>query len=564
MVSARCANDGGSKNGTRCTPMKRRLTASKLDLAFSCAAYADMDYEEDPPGRAAVVGTAFHELASKGEHSQRLSTEEEEALAKRFQGWLKHGLPLVPDASTSEAAYALSPDGTVRLLGFDIGRSYDAHGAGPDDICGSVDIVGDDSVIDLKTGSPRVSASESWQLRFAAIVAGVSRAEFHYVSEAGKVKVDAAEYPAGMQHADFELLVDLALRKRDGETPAVYGSHCDSMYCPARTVCGKYREIMGPLVTVPSKSQKKEGGQSMAKFTLESVTRGRRKAPYYIVLYGPHGAGKSTFAAGAPDPIFIGEPGGTDHLDVARFPAPESTNDLDAALESLENDKHDFKTLVLDTADYLEPIIYDFVCREAKVSSIEKAHGGFGKGYVAAVDKWRTILISLDRLRSKRKMNIIILAHSHLKSVRNPLGDDYERYEMKLNAKAAALLKEAPMAVLFANYVSYTEKDEATKRAKAYGDGSRMVYTEFRPAFDAKNRYGLPFELPLSWEDFDAAAQTGEPLSADKIVAEIESLIPKLDAERQRKVRKYLDADRDDATKLAALADRVRGLIRAA
>lgn len=538
-----------------------RITASKLDLAFACLHWTELDYPEDPPGRAAVIGTAFHALAAKGEHSEQLTEAEQEALAKRFQGWLKHGLPLIPDDSEAEVAYALSPDGTIKVLGHDIGRAYDQHGAGPHDICGSIDVVAPErKVIDHKTGEPRVSAMQSWQLRFAAIVADVSRAEFHYVSEAGRVKVDSAEYPPGMQHADFELLVDLAIRKRDGKTPPVYGSHCDEMYCPARAVCPKYREIMGPLVTVPSKSLKKERSQKMAKFTLESVTRGRRKAPYYILLYSPEGCGKSTFAAGAPKPIFIGEPGGTDHLDVARFPTPETAEDIEAACDTLEKEKHDFETFVVDTADYLEPAIWATVCADGKKKSIEDF--GFGKGYVLALEKWREIAARFDRLREKRGMNVIILAHSHLKSVRNPLGDDYEHYELKMNAKAAAFLKEAPMAVLFANYVSYTDKDEATKRVKAFGDGSRLIYTEHRPAFDAKNRYGLPFELPLSWEDFDAAARAGEPKAAGKLAEEIETLIPELDEARQSKVRAHLAAANGDAAKLAALADRVRGIIR--
>lgn len=536
-----------------------RITASKLDLAFSCLHWTTLEFE-DVSGRAGVIGTAFHELVSEGKHTQELSAEEEEALQKRFQGWLKNGLSLVPEKSDAEVAYAMGPDGTVRVLGYNIGRAYDEHGAGPHDICGSLDVVADDRVIDFKTGQPRVAARDSWQLRFGAVVADVLRGEFHYVSEAGRVKVDRADWEPGERHADMELLLDLAIRKQKGKTPPVYGSHCDELYCPARATCGKYREIMGALVDAPpSKSQKTERKLNMGKFTLEGIKRGRKSAPYYLVLYGPEGIGKSSFAAGAPSPIFLGEPGGTDHLDVARFDPPQSIEDIDAAIATLEKEKHEFQTLVIDTADYLEPVIWDSICSDAKKKSIEDF--GYGKGFNLAVDKWRDIALGLERILATG-MNVIILAHSHLKTVKNPLGDDYEHYELKLNGKAAALLKERPKAVLFANYVSYTDKDENTKRVKAFGDGSRMIYTEHRPAFDAKNRYSLPFELPLSWEDFEAAAKSGEPKAAGKLAEEIETLICDLDESRRDKVRKHLEAAKGDATKLAALADRVRGLIR--
>jgi hypothetical protein len=537
----------------------KRLSASKLDLAFECLHWTALDFDEPPAGRAAVMGTAFHDCAATGFHSQELTSAEQEAHEKRWRGWLKHGLPLVPDQHRAEVAYALSPDGTIRELGENIGREYDAHGAGPDDICGSVDVVTDDRVVDYKTGQPVTAAEHSWQLRFAAIVADVPRAEFHYVSEAGRVKVDRADYPPGAQQADFESLVELAANKRSGNTPPRYGEHCDRLYCPARTVCGKYREVMGPLVAAPAKIQKKET-RPMA-FNLNSITKGKKQSPYYVVLYGPEGIGKSSFAAGAPSPIFLGEPGGTDHLDIARFPAPQTLEDIESALDSLEKERHDFQTLVIDTADYLEPVIWESICREAKVASIEKVAGGFGKGYVFALDKWRELAGRFERLID-RGMHVVILAHSHLKTVKNPLGDDYEHYEMKLNGKAAAFLKERPKAVLFANYVSYTDKDETTKRVKAYGDGSRLIYTEHRPAYDAKNRYGLPAELPLSWEDFDAAARAGIPANAEKLATEIETLLGELPTERVAKVRAALDSNRNDAAKLSALADRVRGIIR--
>ena len=96
------------------------------------------------------------------------------------------------------------------------------------------------------------------------------------------------------------------------------------------------------------------------------------------------------------------------------------------------------------------------------------------------------------------------------------------------------------------------EKDE---KKKAVGDGSRMIYTQHRPAWSAKNRYGLPFEMPLSWSDFEEAARKGEPESADELVKTIETLIAGASEELAKKGRDGLARCGTDVRKLASLAD---------
>lgn len=550
--------------------MARRITASKLDLAFECLHWTQLDYDEPPPGRAAVKGTAFHSLAAFGEHHEQLSDEEQEYVTKQHAGWLKNGAGLIPQDARFEVAYTLSPNGTIRELGENIGREYDAHGAGPHDICGSLDVESEarEVVQDWKTGKPRVAAVDSWQLRFAAVVSDKSRGEFHYVSPTGRAKVDAAEFGDNQMAADFEALTLLAQRHQAGNAPPVYGEHCDAMYCPARGVCAKYQQASGRAAQVAPVQITKKQAQTqthterkpMATSILSRVTTGKRRAPYFVVLYGPEGIGKSTFAADAPSPIFLSEPGGSDELDIARMPDIATMEDVDAALDELANEAHDYKTLVVDTADYVEPLIFEQVCRLAKKSNIEDF--GYGKGYVLALDRWRELIAKFNVLRTTRGMHVIVLAHSQLKTLHNPTGDDYERYTMKLAKGSAPLLKESAMAVLFTDFVSYTERDANTKRVKAFGDGSRIIYTEHRPAFDAKNRYGLPFEIPLSWDDFHAAAVKGEPDSVVTLLDEVNTLIAAIPIKSQPAANEYREKIKDDAKRLAIFADKLRGKIR--
>lgn len=291
----------------------------------------------------------------------------------------------------------------------------------------------------------------------------------------------------------------------------------------------------------------------MSKF-LQNVQKGKIKSPYKIVLYGLEGVGKSTFAGDAPSPIFMDVEGGTSELDVARFPQIKTFVEALEAIDELMVGEHEFKTFVLDTADWLEGLIWQHVCDEANVKSIEDI--GYGKGYTAALEHWRTFLARLDTLRSKRGMHIIILAHSHIRSFRNPAGEDYERYELKLNPKASSIIKEWPSAVLFARYQTYTVTDKQ-KRTRAVGDGSRVLSTEPRPAWDAKNRYGLPEEIELSWLEFEAATRAPSSVST----ADLEELMGLVEEKHRVQARAAIERAGDDSRKLAQLADWLRGKI---
>lgn len=262
-----------------------------------------------------------------------------------------------------------------------------------------------------------------------------------------------------------------------------------------------------------------------SRMTLAAVTRGTLDRPPRVVLYGVEGIGKSTFGADAPAPIFLGAEDGTGHLDVARFPQPRTWADAIDALRTLHGESHEFKTLVVDTVDWLEPLCWRAVCEAARKPDIEAF--GYGKGYLAALEEWRRFVHGLDALRAKG-MNVVLLAHALVRPFRNPEGEDYDRYTLKVNEKAAGLLREWADAVLFANYQSFGAKQQ-NGRAKNIGTGARTLYTTHRPAADAKNRWSLPDELAMGWGPFaDALAESRTPARAAALRAELAAVIEKL------------------------------------
>lgn len=288
-----------------------------------------------------------------------------------------------------------------------------------------------------------------------------------------------------------------------------------------------------------------------SRMTLGALVKGKIKAPMSIVLYGVEGIGKSTFGAGAPDPIFLGAEDGTKQLDVTRFPSPESWSDVQEAVRVLTQEQHSYRTLVLDTLDWAEPLLWAHICKRDQQPNIEAY--GYGKGYQAALDEWRPFLASLERLIKAKGMNVVLLAHSWIKPFKNPEGDDFDRYEMKLHAKAAGLIKEWSDAVLFTNFETFAQKDSKTKRVRGVDSGVRLIYTKRRAAYDAKNRYGLPEVLPLSWAEFETAVERGQPNDPAALKAEIERKAKILGGEQERKTLASLENIGDDATKLEQL-----------
>ena len=297
---------------------------------------------------------------------------------------------------------------------------------------------------------------------------------------------------------------------------------------------------------------------------LSAVTRGKVEAPELLILYGPDGVGKSTFAASMPNPIFLGSEKGTSNLDVSRLPTPKDFEQCQLAVHELTKEQHDYKTLAIDSLDWMEPLVWDKVCRDNASPSIEKVDGGFGKGYVAALKMWQNYVAMLSELREKRKMNIILLAHSQVKAFQDPQQNAaYDRYQLKLNDKASALFREFADCVLFANYDVATKTDH-NKKTLAFGEGARKMYTERRPAFDAKNRFNLPFEMALSWEDYLSAKSGSETVKPETVLKQIRELTAQLaDAKLRGTIEGTLKTCESDVGKLLVVLNKVRTLLNA-
>lgn len=240
-----------------------------------------------------------------------------------------------------------------------------------------------------------------------------------------------------------------------------------------------------------------------------SITKGREQQPPRIMIYGSEGVGKSTFASLAPNPVFIQTEDGLSEIDTSKFKLARTFEDVVMQLQAVRDEQHEFGTLVIDSLDWLERLVWDRVCADYGVKSIEKADGGYGKGYVHALTYWRQIVSILNDIRSKRGMAVVMIAHAAVERFEDPEHAAYDRYTPRLHKKACSLVCEWVDAVLFAS--RRLRVDSTTGKAAPVGadGGERILRTNGSPACIAKNRFGLPTELPLSWAAFVEALKGG-------------------------------------------------------
>lgn len=242
--------------------------------------------------------------------------------------------------------------------------------------------------------------------------------------------------------------------------------------------------------------------------TLASLKKGRELKPPLILMHAVPGIGKSTWASEALNPVFIQTEEGLNTLDVVKFPLAKTVDDVFDSIGALAKEDHGFNTVVIDTLDWFEKLAHNRV-REEKGADI---FTDYGKGYVFALPHITKLLDGLTFLRNTRNMAVVILGHTCIKGFNPPDAPGYDKYQLDVHKEVASTVEEWAEVVLFANYKVFVTKEDAgfgKEKGKAVGKGDRVIYTQERPPFRAKNRYNLPAELPMNYAAFARAMEDG-------------------------------------------------------
>jgi hypothetical protein len=254
-------------------------------------------------------------------------------------------------------------------------------------------------------------------------------------------------------------------------------------------------------------------------WSLDAIVEGQEAAPPRVVIYGPHGIGKTTFGAGFPSPILLRTEQGLGSLSIPRFPnIARSYDEVIRAMGSLLSGTHRHESFLFDSLDWFEPLVWAETCRRHEMSSIESFD--YGKGYTHADEVWAEFFDGLDALHEERGMAIVLIAHSNVVRLNPPDSEPFDQYKLGVHKRASAMIQEWADVVGFAHLQkSVRSTDIGTKKnpkllRRGISTGDRLLELEERPAWDAKNRYQLPPTMPFDSARFlDLVSQRYEAVT---------------------------------------------------
>jgi hypothetical protein len=256
------------------------------------------------------------------------------------------------------------------------------------------------------------------------------------------------------------------------------------------------------------------------------ITSAGSGLPSRLIMHGTEGVGKSSFGAFAPRPIFAMTKGETGLLTLIDNGLVDQTPHFDECMTWLEllghiewltKNQHDYRAFVIDTINGAERLCFEHVAKMFFGGDMLKFLD-YGKGPDKAQQEWIQLLTALDRLRSAKKMAIITLCHTRVKTFKNPEGNDFDRYAADMHEKSWGLSAKWADIILFATFETFAKKDVGALKAKGYGGSRRLLYTQRTAAWDAKNRVGLPEQIVMQdgpdggWNAFHAAVKKARAL----------------------------------------------------
>lgn len=245
------------------------------------------------------------------------------------------------------------------------------------------------------------------------------------------------------------------------------------------------------------------------------IIKTRKDKPPRILIHADHGLGKSSLAAAAPAPLFIQTEDGLENIDADAFPLAQTYEQVLINLTAVFEEEHDYQTIIIDSLDWTERLIFKQLCELHDKESISEF--GYGSGYAMALEQFNRLVKALTAIREERNMNVILIAHSQVKAYQNPMGADYDRHQIKLRDKNAELFLEWVDLAGYMHFQTFTQKQEGgfqADRHKAVGGSERVLSCAPSAAYVSKNRFGITQSIPLpspeeGWNNLIKAIKQG-------------------------------------------------------
>jgi hypothetical protein len=297
-------------------------------------------------------------------------------------------------------------------------------------------------------------------------------------------------------------------------------------------------------------------GESMS--LLSKVTSGTEIKPLITVIYGPNGVGKTTLATSAEKSIILDLEDGSGFISGVDRLSPTNLPDLrtlkSAVAEVISSNK--YKNMVIDSLESLESLVHKDICLSEKVSSIEAIP--YGKGYMMARESFESFMKLLQEAK-KSGLSSTLIAHSQVKTFTDPNGNvQYDRYIMRLNDKAAGVVKDLADCVYFLTFKVDTVSQKGKDKVKAFGGDERALFTQWRPAHDGKSRYPVDYEINFTLDNIQEVLEKLTPKCATDLYKIAVHLLSQIKDEKLKATAgPAIESVKDDSAKLQAYISRL-------
>ena len=227
------------------------------------------------------------------------------------------------------------------------------------------------------------------------------------------------------------------------------------------------------------------------------------------IINAVEGWGKTTLAAYAPDPLIIQVRTETGYETLHRAAlvptvdcaTVQTWDELLAVVAMARDTRH--RTIAIDAMGGAERMCHELVCqRDFGGDWSEKGFMSYQRGYEVSVLDWEKLLAGLDAIYRQRQASILLLSHARMRTVNDPAGPSYDRYEGDAHKKTWAATARWADLVLFGTFSTVIVDERKSKgqqfgKGKGIGTGERIIHTTRRDAWDAKNRFGMPELIEL-------------------------------------------------------------------
>jgi len=288
------------------------------------------------------------------------------------------------------------------------------------------------------------------------------------------------------------------------------------------------------------------------------IKKGATKLPDLICIYGESGVGKTSFASGFKNPIFLCAENGMGEIDSPHVEIKSYTDLLNALRD---DDINQFDSIVIDSLDWLESLIYQWMMEKYQVETVQKVGGGYGAYVSVALTEWQKIVRLLNGLRSKGK-NIVLISHYQVKPYHDPQQvEAYDKYKLKLQDRVSALITEWVDVLLFAKFETFVKQGEGMKKNKAVSSGRRVAYPYGQAAFDAKTRFKMPESFEFSYEEYQKARGNTYEEDLETLLRECKEMGNTFSGELWEKIAKTISDNKNNYDGLLAIKARMKTLI---